>query len=61
MGPNFEYTQARNKDSLPEGHPSAIMDYVVKENHIIDLEGVKFPIRHTDWTARGVKEAVVIS
>ena len=35
------------------------MDHVMKENHI-DWEGVKFPARDTDWTARGVKEAVEI-
>ena len=36
------------------------MDLVAKENHTIDWEGVKFPTRDTDWTARGVKEAVEI-
>ena len=55
-----KYTRSRKKDSISEMHPSAIMDHVTKENHIIDWEGVKFPARDTDWTARGVKEAVKI-
>ena len=43
-----------------ELHLSAITDHVAKENHTIDWEGVKFPARDTDWTARAVKEAVEI-
>ena len=43
-----------------ELHLSAITDHVAKENHTIDWEGVKFPARDTDWTARWVKEAVEI-
>ena len=50
-----KYTRSRKKDSLTEVYPSAIMDHVVKENHTIDWEGVKFPNRDTDWTAGGVK------
>ena len=30
------------------------MDHAVKEDHTIDWEGVNFPLRDTDWTARGV-------
>ena len=47
-------------NSLTELHPLAITDYVAKENHTIDWQGVKFPARDTGWTARGVKEAVEI-
>ena len=44
-----------------ELHPSAITDHLAKENHTIDWEGVTFPARDTDWTARGVlKETVEI-
>ena len=51
----------RKKDPVMEVYPSAIMDYGAKENHIINLEGVKFPARDTHWlTAKGVKEAVEI-
>ena len=42
---------------LTELNPSAITDHVAKK-HTIELEGVKFPARDTDWTARGVKEVV---
>ena len=55
-----KYTRSRKKKSLTELHPSSITDHVAKENHTIDWEGVKFPARDTDWTARGVKEAVEI-
>ena len=55
-----KYTWARKKDSLLEVHPLAIMDHATKENHSIDWKAVKFPARDTDWTARGVKEAVKI-
>ena len=33
-----------------ELHPFAIIDSIEKENHTINLEGVKFPARDTDWT-----------
>ena len=48
-----KYTRSRKKDSLTELHPSATTDHVEKENYTIDWEGVKFPARDTDWTARG--------
>ena len=38
----------------------AITDHVAKKNHTIAREGVKFLARYTDWTVRGVKEAVEI-
>ena len=43
-----------------EVHPFDITDHAVKEKHTIhvDWEGVTFPTRDTDWTARRVKEAV---
>ena len=41
-------------------HSSTITDHVAKENHTIVWEGAKFPVRDTDWTARGAKEAVKI-
>ena len=37
-----------------ELHPLAITDPVAKEDHTIDWDGVKFPVRDTDWTSRGV-------
>ena len=55
-----KYTRSRKKDSLMELHPLAITDHVVKKNHTIDWEGVKFPARDTDWIARRVNEAVEI-
>ena len=55
-----KYARSRKKDLLMEVHPSAITDHVAKENHTINWEGVKFLVRDTDWTARGVKEAVKI-
>ena len=55
-----KYKRSRKKDSLMELHPSAITDHVAKENHTLDWEGVKFQIGDTDWTARGVTEAVEI-
>ena len=55
-----KYTRSRKKDSLTELQPSAITDHVAKKNHTTDWEGVKFPARDTDWTARGVMEAVEI-
>ena len=48
------------KDSLKEFHLSAIMDHIAKEDHTIHWEGVRFPIRDTDWTTRGVKKVVKI-
>ena len=42
------------KDSVPEVHPSAIMDLVAKNNHTIDWEGMKFPSRDSDTTKRGI-------
>ena len=55
-----KYTRSRKKDSLMELHPSVITDHVAKENHTIDWEGVRFVTRDSDWTTRGVKEAVEI-
>ena len=46
--------------SLMEVHPLAIMDHIVKENHTIDWEDVKLPVRDTDWIDRGVKEVIMI-
>ena len=43
-----------------EMHPSIITGHVVKENHTIDWEGEVYGYTDTDWTARGVKEAVEI-
>ena len=37
--------------------PSTIMDQAGKENHTIDWEDVTFPVRDTDWTAKGVEES----
>ena len=54
------YTRYMMEDSLTEVHPSAIMDHIAKANHSINWEGVKFPARDTDWTAREVKDAVEI-
>ena len=47
-----KYTRSRKKDSVMELHPSAIVDHIMKANHTIDWEGVKFLARDTDWTAR---------
>ena len=55
-----KYNRSRKKESLMELHPLAIMDNVAKENLTIDWECVKFPARDSDWTAKGVKEAVKI-
>ena len=55
-----KYTRSRKIDSLMTLHPLAITDHVAKENHTIDWEGMKFPVRDTAWTARGMKEAVEI-
>ena len=50
-----KYTSSKKKDSLMEVLSMVITDHVAKENHTIDWEGVKFPTRYTDWTARRVK------
>ena len=42
---------------MSEVHLSAIADHAARVNHIIDWKGVKFLMRDTDLTARGVKEA----
>ena len=55
-----KYTRSSKKNSLTQVHHSVITGHVVKENHTIDWEGVMFPARDTDWTARGVEEAVKI-
>ena len=43
-------TQARKKDLVSEVHLSAITDYVARNNHTIDREGVKFPSSDSDTT-----------
>ena len=55
-----KFTQARKKDSVSEVHPSAITYHIIKNNHTIDWEGVKFPSRDCDTTKRGVWEATAI-
>ena len=55
-----KYIRARTRDSLTEVHSLTITDHVAKENHITDWEGLTFPARDTDWTARGAEEAVEI-
>ena len=55
-----KYTRSRKNHSKTELHLLAITDHVAMENHTIDWECLKFPVRDTDWTARGVKEAVEI-
>ena len=54
------YNRSSKKDSLVEMHPSTIMDQAGKENHTIDWEGLTFPVRDTDWSARVVTKAVEI-
>ena len=49
-----KFTRARKKDSASEVHPSAITYYVVRNNHTIDWERVKFPSRACDTTKRSI-------
>ena len=54
------FTRQQRKDSTTTEFKSALAEHSVKENHIIDWEGVKTLETVTDWHMRGIKEAIHI-
>ena len=57
---NIVNTRSRRKESTTELHKSAITDHAVRENHIIDWEGVKILDKDSDFKKRGIREALAI-
>ena len=55
-----KFTRSRKKDSMSEQHSSAITDHVASMNHTVDWEKTKLPAKESDWTRRGIREAILI-
>ena len=56
----MKFTRSRKKESVMEIHKSAITDHAASENHTIDWDNVTLPVKESDWTGRGIMEAIVI-
>ena len=54
------FTQEKRKQSEMERNKSAITDHVCQTNHLIDWDSARMVERESDWTDRGIKEAIVI-
>ena len=43
------YTRAWRKESLMEIHHSVLTDHVSSKNYTINWDGVKLPLKESDW------------
>ena len=55
-----KYTRSRRKESVTELHKSAITDHVGQTNHVINWDGVRLPMKESNFDIRGIKEAIAI-
>ena len=55
-----KYTRARRTSSLMEIHQLVLTDHFVYNNHTINRDCVRVPVKEPDWKKGAVKKAIFI-